>query len=253
MKKLSELSQSDSKLLFSKPLSKQTAEWFAKQLKKYGVKAESTINNVRVHLFDLANAIEAKEKILQKYRIVMHSEQKLREIISRYVVQELSALSRAEDLALDVHAGQTRKGSGLPYYVHPYRVYLRSKKLGLSKEHQLLAVLHDTYEDAKKPVDVLNKIRSEFGPQLASKVELLSHDKSIDYNDYLLSLSKKDSIAFDIKLLDMENNLIDNPSEKQKLKYKNALLFILNRGAKINPKLQDSLFTKSDITEKDLQ
>lgn len=176
----------------------------------------------------------------------------IREEIRKIVIQELSALARAEDLAMDVHSGQTRRSSGLPYYTHPYRVYQRVKQLGLSKEHQLIALLHDTFEDSKHPKKVIEKIRSVFGDKIAKIILLLSHEKGTDYTEYLLNLAKKNTIALDVKLVDMENNLIDKPTEKQRQKYKNALLQLFNNRVNINPKLQKSLFQKAGIKNEDL-
>ena len=163
------------------------------------------------------------------------------------VLVEIDAIAQAKDVARDVHKGQWRKASPLPQVVHPMRVFHRAKKRGLSKKHQVLAILHDTYEEAKDPARILKKIKDMFGGKIANQIKYLSHDKGVDYNTYLLKLASSAPTAFDIKLLDMEDNLIDKPSKKQKLKYKNALQYLIEKGIKINPKVQMTLLKLAGI------
>ena len=160
----------------------------------------------------------------------------------RIALVEIDQVAQAKDFARDVHKGQWRKSSPLPYMVHPMRVYHRTKTRGLSKKHQILAILHDTYEDSKNPQRTLKKIKDMFGPGTAKLVTILSHDKGIDYKEYLLNLAKKSPTAFTIKLLDMEDNLADKPHLKQKNKYKEALEYLVEKGIKIEPKIKDKLF-----------
>ena len=155
---------------------------------------------------------------------------------------EIDQITQAKDLARDVHKGQWRKKSPLPYIVHPLRVYQRAKSRGLSKKHQVLAILHDTYEDAKNPQRTLKKIKEMFGPGTVKMIVVLSHDKGIDYKEYLLALATKSKTVFDVKLLDMEDNLSDKPNPKQKNKYKEAIEYLLKNNIKIESKIKDKLF-----------
>lgn len=152
-------------------------------------------------------------------------------------IEELSKINKATDLAQDVHAGQYRKVSKKPYIVHPFRVYQRAKAMGLSDDVQIIAVLHDTYEDAKNKTYVMNKIKSMFGDTILKYVLLLSHNKDINYNEYLLSLAKQSKVALEVKLLDMIENLLDNANPKQKEKYLSGLLYLLNNNIKIDNKI----------------
>jgi len=154
------------------------------------------------------------------------------------IIQELSAIDRAQDIALLTHSGQVRK-SGQPYFIHPYRVYQRAKSLGLSKDVQIVSLLHDVYEDAKNKDYVQKEIERQFGKVIMQFVLLLSHDKSVDYNSYVLRLAKLSSVALTVKLLDMLENLKDNPSEKQKSKYLGAVGYLLSNNIHIDSKLQD--------------
>lgn len=152
-------------------------------------------------------------------------------------IHELSKIEKAVDLAQDIHSGQYRKVSKKPYIIHPFRVYQRAKTMGLSNDVQIIAVLHDTYEDAKNKDYVSDKIKSTYGDIIWKFVLLLSHDKGVDYNTYLLALAKKSNVALQVKLLDMIENLLDNPSPKQKEKYLSGLLYLLNNNVKIDNKI----------------
>ena len=154
---------------------------------------------------------------------------------------EIDQISQAKELARDTHKGQWRKGSPVPYMAHPMRVYHRAKKRGLSKKHQVLAILHDTVEDSSNPQRTIKKIKAVFGATIAKLIILLSHDKGIDYNTYLEKLAKVSKTAFDVKLLDLEDNLTDKPSEKQKKKYKNALDYLKEKGITIDSKIEGHL------------
>ena len=157
---------------------------------------------------------------------------------------EIDQVSQAKDFARDTHSGQWRKKSPLPYMVHPMRVYHRAKKRGLSKKHQILAILHDTYEDSKNPKRTLAKIKELFGSTIANLVVIMSHDKGVDYSTYLYKLAKLSPTAFDIKLLDLEDNLSDSPSPKQQYKYKQALDYLEEKGIQINSKIREKLYQR---------
>jgi (p)ppGpp synthase/HD superfamily hydrolase len=156
---------------------------------------------------------------------------------------EIDQITQAKDFARDIHKGQWRKESPVPYVVHPMRVYHRAKKIGLSKKHQVLAILHDTYEDAKNPQRTLKRIKELFGGVIAKLVLIMSHDKG-DYSSYLAKLAKASKTALDVKLLDLEDNLSDKPNPKQQLKYKQALDYLEERGIDINPKIKEKLYRR---------
>jgi len=157
--------------------------------------------------------------------------------IIKKIINELSAIDRAEDIALMAHSGQKRKSSGKPYFTHPYRVYQRAKSMGLPKDVQIVSMLHDTYEDSPNKQYVQNAIVSQFGKVVLQFVLLLSHDKAVAYNDYVLRLAKLSKTALTVKLLDMLENLKDNPTEKQIEKYTGAIDFLQQNGISIDPKI----------------
>ncbi|HPM21445.1 MAG TPA: HD domain-containing protein [Thermotogota bacterium] len=149
------------------------------------------------------------------------------------MLKEISLVDIAKDIAMSVHAGQYRKSSNAPYYIHPFRTYQIAKEMGLNKDQQILALLHDTYEDGKNKDKILNAIKSKFGDKMVALVKLLSHEKDTDYQIYLYKLAKLSLTAFEVKLCDMLDNLTDSPSQKQKIKYKNAVQYLLQNGINI--------------------
>ena len=93
---------------------------------------------------------------------------------------------------------------------------------------------------------MFKKIVEMFGQKIANLVKLLSHDKNTNYNTYLLKLANYPT-AFDVKLLDLLDNLLDNPTLKQKEKYRSALKYVTGKGIKINSKIKDELFKLAGI------
>jgi len=153
------------------------------------------------------------------------------------LIRELSAIDKAQDIAMLTHAGQKRKASGQPYFIHPYRVYQRAKAAGLSKDIQIIAILHDVYEDSNNKDYIRKEIERQFGKVILNFILLLSHDKSVDYEQYVLRLAKLSKVALTVKLLDMLENLKDNPSEKQKTKYLGSIEYLLKNNISIDPKI----------------
>lgn len=81
--------------------------------------------------------------------------------------------TRALELAYELHAGQTRKGSGVPYFGHLLGVTSIVIETGSSEDETIAALLHDAAED-QGGRDTLARIRSEFGDDVAEIVESCS-------------------------------------------------------------------------------
>jgi len=152
-------------------------------------------------------------------------------------LNELSLIDKAIDLAMDVHSSQFRKISKKPYFLHPFRVYQAAISNGLSKQEQIISLLHDVYEDGQNKKYIINRIKELFGSVVLKAIILLSHDKNVDYNKYLLFLAKQNKIVLNVKILDIIENLSDAPNKKQKDKYINGIIYLLKNGIKINTKL----------------
>ena len=170
-------------------------------------------------------------------------------------IVELSALDTAEDIAQQAHLDQKRKGGKkLPYIIHPKRVQLLAKALGYGLDIQIIAILHDVIEDSDNKEYYENLIKSKFGNEIYSVVKLLSHDKQMPYEIYLLKLAKSQfkitKRAFKVKMLDMMDNLTDVPSEQQKDKYRNAIQLLIDNGlSDVVPKQIFKLLGIQSLTE----
>lgn len=75
---------------------------------------------------------------------------------------------RALEFAAKAHAGQYRKGSRVPYLIHPLRVCELLVEAGCSETAAVAGILHDTVEDTAV---TLEDLRREFGPRIAELVE----------------------------------------------------------------------------------
>lgn len=72
-------------------------------------------------------------------------------------------ISIALDIANKHHRGQSRKGSLLPYLVHPLDVLRKLYDWGLHPGHKYVAecaILHDVYEDAECRLTAIDDVCS---------------------------------------------------------------------------------------------
>lgn len=145
-------------------------------------------------------------------------------------LREDSLVDKAREFAKAEHAGVKRNVSGLDYFSHPHSVYRLAKSLGLSREEQILAYLHDTYEDSLHPEETLKRIREIFGSKIVEMVLMITHEKSESYPSYVLGIAKKNKAVLRIKLLDMYHNILDNPTPVQKAKYTSTMKYLLENG-----------------------
>ncbi len=83
---------------------------------------------------------------------------------------------KAVIFATTAHAGQKRKGTCLPFIIHPMEVASIVAAMTHDEDMMCAAVLHDVVEDCKAVS--LDDIRQEFGDKIASYVEQESEDKS---------------------------------------------------------------------------
>jgi (p)ppGpp synthase/HD superfamily hydrolase len=79
-----------------------------------------------------------------------------------------STIFAALRFADDAHSGQFRKGSRVPYLIHPLNVARILLDCGCSDELAVAALLHDTVEDTEVTVE---EIRTIFGDPVARLVE----------------------------------------------------------------------------------
>ena len=128
---------------------------------------------------------------------------------------------KAMKIAYDAHHGQLDK-SGVPYVYHPIHLAEQMQ----TEEECIVALLHDVVEDTNITFEQLEK---EFSTNVIQALRLLTHDKSVDYMDYVRKI-KDNPIAKNVKLADLHHNSdvtrLDEMSEKDKLrreKYSEAI------------------------------
>jgi (p)ppGpp synthase/HD superfamily hydrolase len=75
---------------------------------------------------------------------------------------------RALMLAAIIHAGQPRKGTRVPYVMHPFHVAMILERHGYPEPLQVAALLHDVLEDANlEPEDARRALRETFQAALS--------------------------------------------------------------------------------------
>ena len=83
------------------------------------------------------------------------------------------AFTEAVELARELHAGQVRKGTEIPYLSHLLAVASLVLDAGGTEHEAIAALLHDAAEDAGGRA-TLERIRAQFGDEVAGIVEACS-------------------------------------------------------------------------------
>lgn len=127
---------------------------------------------------------------------------------------------RAIQFALQKHAGQERKASGMPYIVHLHGTALLMRAFKKSKnitDLMCAAYLHDVLEDTDCTEAELER---KFGPLVASIVKEVTNDEDAIRlaGGKVAYLSNKlktcSSYALTLKLCDRLDNVSSNPTPK---------------------------------------
>lgn len=139
-------------------------------------------------------------------------------------VRRFGIMEQAIQFAADAHAGQTRKGSELPYICHPLEVMMLVCKMTSDPEVAAAAALHDTIEDTKTEYEDLKEC---FGKRIADLVAAESEDKKRDRpagetwrerkEENLLRIADEPYEAKLIMLADKLSNLRSSYREYQKI------------------------------------
>ncbi len=82
--------------------------------------------------------------------------------------EEFSRVFHAIEFAAKAHQGQFRKGTKIPYIIHPIGAAQILIEYGCSEEVIIAAILHDTVEDTKVTIQEIEK---EFGKEVSKLVE----------------------------------------------------------------------------------
>lgn len=93
-------------------------------------------------------------------------------------------LDRAIIYAVEHHAGQKRKGTDLPYILHPLETMEILASMGADTGLLMAGVLHDTVEDTAATLEELTEL---FGSDVSSLVGHHSEDKSKSWTERKIS------------------------------------------------------------------
>ena len=151
--------------------------------------------------------------------------------------------------AIEKHAGQTRKTSGLPYIVHPIEVFALIRKYKDSNNVDVLgaaAILHDVMEDCGVEYQELVE---EFGYAVADIVAELTNDpdeiarfgKLVYINKKLATIS---SYALTVKMADMLANINEDPDAKTVNRIRNHCYFLANMTVRALTRTQRALLSE---------
>ena len=146
--------------------------------------------------------------------------------------RELEAASRIAGIA---HQGQTRR-DGQPYIMHPTAVQSITKQFYPDNiPAQVLAMLHDVIEDGPTYSGLTRRqlfrmvkdaIPDDSVAQksIMDALRIMTHSKRRQpvYEDYLHTVFNNELAAI-VKISDLIHNLSHNPSERQIIKYRDAL------------------------------
>lgn len=129
----------------------------------------------------------------------------------------------AKLLATRWHAGQFRRDGFTPYTVHLSRV---AQRVSGDVDACIVAWLHDIVEDTSVTLEELRCAEGGGFPDLVLEaVDLLTKKEGVTYEDYLAAI-KQHPLACKVKISDMLDNLSDNPTRKQIIKYTKGLLYL---------------------------
>ena len=133
---------------------------------------------------------------------------------------------KAMKVAFDAHNGQLDK-SGIPYIYHPIHLAEQMQ----TEEECIVALLHHVAEDTAVTIEQLEK---EFSSTVIQALKLLTHDKAIEYMDYVKKL-KSNPIARKVKLADLRHNSdesrlshLTEKDRKRNEKYHRAIEFLMS-------------------------
>ena len=125
----------------------------------------------------------------------------------------MSKLEAAVAFAVQVHSGQVRKVSNLPYVVHPIEVAKRLSNMGVTDEVTLIAaILHDTLEDCgKDKFDATKRyLWDTFGDDVLQVVEELTYTPDEGTKEvYIAGFVEKRPESIVIKVVDRCCNILD--------------------------------------------
>lgn len=92
----------------------------------------------------------------------------------------MNRIHSAIKFATVAHGKQTRKGTALPYIIHPLEVLTILTEMNMPDDVRIAGILHDVVEDTEVGID---EIRANFGDVVADIVGGHSEDKSKSWQE----------------------------------------------------------------------
>lgn len=133
----------------------------------------------------------------------------------------------AKGIASMAHSGQFRRDEQTPYINHPASVARRIRAVTVLPYFEAVAWMHDSIEDSDGRITAKWMIEQGVDVEIVDAVVVITKIAGEDYEKYLAKV-KANPYAKLVKIHDMLDNLADNPSEKQILKYAKGLQFLLS-------------------------
>jgi (p)ppGpp synthase/HD superfamily hydrolase len=123
---------------------------------------------------------------------------------------------KALEFALKKHGNQKRKGTNLPYLMHPLSVYFILKTVTNDSNILIAGILHDIIEDTETDY---KEIQKEFGTKTAKLVQEVTKNKFKQF-----PIKTKNGLL--LKLADMMHNICNSEDKKyinKKLEFINTI------------------------------
>lgn len=150
-------------------------------------------------------------------------------------------INKALGVCYRAHKDQVDK-SNVPYAFHPFMV---ANLIDNPTTNEIItALLHDVFEDCPNATaqDWFNYYYVTLDDEVKEALSILTHDKSINYDTYIFSISQN-KIATKVKIADLKHNMMldrldGNPiaSDVKTLtryyKYRRALNYLIDNGEK---------------------
>ena len=109
-------------------------------------------------------------------------------------------IREAAELAYICHGMQKDK-AGYPYIMHPLHLAEQMD----DEDSVIVALLHDTVEDCGLDPDAL--LEYGFSDVQVGAIKALTHDKDMDYLEYIKKQVKPNALATKVKIADLKHNM----------------------------------------------
>lgn len=179
---------------------------------------------------------------------IMHEAREGAKIIEKRILDD--KLNKIIEIGARAHGDQTRR-DGSHYFAHPKRVAERVN--GFTRK--AAAILHDVLEDTEEDYASLLKKVEEVVPgegiRIVSIVQALTHDKEYEtYLEYLERVKVHSPDAVKVKVADIMDNLNDNPTPVEMVKYPAALIYLSGLGEETPEKILEILEAGKALKDK---